>query len=132
MTHLILGRSTESDRTVCAVGCRAPARKYLPPTLGILAITAFLAVMPPVPASPSSEKKDELKVIIDYPDGKQKTRLTYEGQLQPLGMYVNQLVTVTLDFGNNYKGAVVEIAAMREDLGPEFRQFLTTFVAELG
>ena len=32
----------------------------------------------------------------------------------------------------DYLRAMVEIAAHREDLGPEFRQFLKTFVAELG
>ena len=51
-------------------------------------------------------------MVIDYPDGKQKSRLTEGGEMFPLGLLMNQRVTITLDFPKKYKGASVVVAPL--------------------
>lgn len=48
-------------------------------------------------------------MTVDYPDGKQKTRVTHDAEMEPVGLFANQRVTITLNFASRYAGDTVAV-----------------------
>lgn len=49
-------------------------------------------------------------MLVDYGDSKQRTRISHDGEIDPLVVRTNQVVTIQLNFPSQYGGAPLVIA----------------------
>ena len=51
-------------------------------------------------------------MVVDYGDGKQKSRISHDGDMEAVGLLPNQTITITLNFAREHAGAPVALALL--------------------